>query len=235
MKLPTFRTVFILTVIVLLAIFCADGCASTPTKVETKLFDITTNTVVVLKTNTIWKTNVEIQQVQQIVPTPSGSVTNVFFFTNVAAIPIQVPTTNVTQNYNYTPNQNAAEIKEGGTAAGNLFGVGGIAGTVLGGIFTAWAAWRSKQNKGMAVALSQIVETGREVLKTLPNGAALDTAYVSWMQKHQAEAGAIQSVMKIVSNVTDNQSAQKAAQEISDTIGFIQSSAVPKAPVAPLI
>jgi hypothetical protein len=87
----------------------------------------------------------------------------------------------------------------------------------------------------MAVALSQIIETGREVLKTLPNGAALDTAYVSWMQKHQAEAGAIQGVMKIVSKVTDNQSAQKAAEEIADTIGFIQASAPPKTAVAPLI
>lgn len=210
--------------------FCMNGCASTPTKLEQKLFDIQTNTVQVVVTNTVTRTNYEVQRIQQIVPTPSGSVTNFIEITNAVPVQFQVPATNYTEHYTYTPNQNAAAIKQTGTEIGGFFGVGGTVGTIITGIFGAWAAfaeWRSKKNKNTAEALSQIIETGSEVLKLAPNGAQWDAAWKQWMQKHQAETGTLSNVMKILQNVTDNQTAQNAAAEIQEIIGAVNAKAMP--------
>lgn len=217
MKALSLKNLFIFTFIVALAVW-ANGCASTPTKVETKLFDITTNTVIVVKTNTINRTNVEVQVVQQVVPTPSGSITNVVLFTNAYVIPVEIPVTNVTQHYTYVPNQNAVAIKETAGAVGGMFGVGGVASTLIMGIFGAWASWRSKQYKEAAVSLTQIIETGSELFKATPQGEKADAMWKNWMMKHQTEAGTIQTIWKILQTATDNQAAQKAATDIEKII-----------------
>lgn len=219
------------TLIAVLALSAATliGCASTtPTKLEQKLFDIQTNIVEVVKTNTVFKTNYVVQTVQNIIPLPTGSVTNYTVITNAVAVPIQLPATNYIESYAFKPNETAATIQTTGGMIGSFFGAGGLVTTLLGGIFSAWAAWRSRKNGQTAVALSQIIETGSEVLKSLPQGAAYDAAWKSWMQAHQAETGTIQNVLKILQNVTDNSTAQKAAKEISETIGVIQSASAPK-------
>ncbi|MGV1047674.1 MAG: hypothetical protein ACOYD4_03995 [Solirubrobacterales bacterium] len=206
------------------------GCASTkaPTAIETKLFNVETNIVEVVQTNTVFKTNYVVQNIQNIVPTPSGSITNYTLITNAVAVPIQVPVTNYVESYAFKPNETAATVTATGGMIGNFFGAGGLVTTIIGGLFASWASWRSRKNGQTAVALAQIIETGREVLKSVPNGAAIDSEYVNFMTTHQAEAGVLQNVMNILAKVTDNSSAQQAAREISATIEAVKASVTPK-------
>ncbi len=197
------------------------GCATKPpTAFESKLFTIQTNFVPVLvtQTNVVTQTN----QVQQIVwqtnlvagvPTPAPistqMVVNVSWTTNV------VTATNLIAQYEYAPGTNAAAITQAGGAIGNLFGVGGLVSTALTGLFGLWAGLRSSKNAKTAAALAQIIETGRQLLATTPQGAALDEKWKTWMIQHQADAGVISQVSQIVANVVDNETAKAAALQIA--------------------
>lgn len=206
------------------------GCASTPpTAFEQKFFDIKTNVLVVTKieTNvvpfTVVKTNI-------VVDTLGLTVTNYTPVFDYITNTIVVLKTN--ESYVFTPGQGAADVKSVGTEVGNMFGAGGIVGTALGALFSLWGYVRSKKNYITAANIAQTVETMREFIKSLPNGAAYDNELVNWMQKNQANAGVLQSVIALVGREVSNPDAKDAAQNIQTLIEGLKLGTTPSNPPA---
>jgi len=216
-----------------LVIIALTGCASTtPTAFEQKFFDINTNYVprVVVVTNYIEveRTNVAHVTFTNVIDVVSQKVVPVLV-TNYESVPIWetnvVTQTNLVAAHTYTPNTNAAAIAGIGKAIGDPFGVGGLVGTLVAGLFAGWAAYRNRQNSTRATnaelsaaVLAQIIETGRNVLKTTPQGAELDAKFKSWMIEHQAATGVLEQVSGMLSQVVDNQSARMVAAELARLI-----------------
>lgn len=205
--------------LLIVAAFIA-GCASKPpTALEQRWFNIETNytPVVVVKTNIVPVTMV---QTNYLVITNVSGVQE--FRTNL--VPYFVYETNVVrstitnEDYVYTPGAGAAAIRESGTAVGNIFGVGGLVGTALGGLFSLWGYVRSRKRYVTAANIAQTVETLREFIKQLPNGPAYDAAFVQWMQTNQANAGVIREVTQIVANEVSNPDAREAMRNIQTLI-----------------
>lgn len=199
------------------------GCSTTPTATESHFFDIKTNYVprVVTITNVVPITNFATVTItnavtvisNQVVITPvTNVVLNTFWETNVLRL------TNFVEQYQYTPGTNAATVAAIGGAIGQPFGVGGIVSTLIAGLFAGWATWRNRSNqaKGTALAgvLVQAIETGSEILKTTPQGSALDAQWKDWMQKNQREAGVLMAVLDLLDDVVDNQSAREVAAKL---------------------
>lgn len=172
------------------------GCAATkpPSKVEQTFFTVTTNfyPVVVPVTNLLVITN------------ESGTK----WETNV------VYKTNFVEGYDFQANTNAAAVVETGTAIGNFFGVGGIAGTILAALFGLYAKMRSNTAFKTAGLLAQVIEAGRKILATTPQGQKLESEWVAWMSKQQTEAGVILEVAKLLKTVVNNESAQLVADQL---------------------
>ena len=167
------------------------SCAGTPpTKVENSFFMVATSSVPIVT----WKTN--------IMSGPNGP------------IPVIEATTNWVEAYDFTPGANAQAVIETGTTIGNFFGVGGIVGTLLTALFGVWAKMRSSTNRKTAAVLAQIIEAGRQLMDTTPQGKQLEGEWVSWMQKHQTETGVILEVAKLLKQVVDNESAKRVADEL---------------------
>ncbi len=185
------------------------GCAATrpPSPVERSFYDIKTNTVevVVTKTNVINQTNV----IERVV---EHDVTNLFPV--VTSVTNVTHATNAVASYDLTPNEKAAAVQNTAGLIGNFWGVGGIASGVLGLLFGLYGQWRSSRSNKTAGALAQIIETGRALLQTTPQGKALDGQWKSWMIEHQAEAGVITEVGKLMQNVVDDKSAQIVAAQL---------------------
>jgi hypothetical protein len=189
MKIRTFILASILPLIVI-------GCAGTrpPSKTEQTFFTVTTNFYPV------------------VVP-----VTNLLVITNEAGTKWEtniVYKTNFVEGYNFEANTNAAAVVETGTAIGNFFGVGGIAGTILAALFGIYAKMRSNTAFKTAGLLAQVIEAGRKILATTPQGQKLETEWVAWMSKQQTEAGVILEVAKLLKTVVNNESAQLVADQL---------------------
>lgn len=185
--------------------FALTGCGTLsqpPTRTEQKYFDIKTNVIEVVSwvTNTIEATK-----------------------TTPAAVAI-VPQTNRVEEYEFTPNPTAGAVASTGAAVGSIWSpiAGGIAGAALTGIFSLWGLLRSRKretaNELTAVELGQIIETGRQVLLALPDGAKYEAAWKDWMVKHQAQTGVISQVAELVATGVDNEKARGAAQTIVNLI-----------------
>lgn len=185
---------------------CLLGCLSgrAPSKAESYFFDVKTN----LNEAIVWKTNI-------VVTTQTNGVT----VTNY----VPVSTTNQTPSYDWSPNQHAKAASEVAGIAGSAFGIpfAGTALTTLIGLYGWFNTARKGANTG--AALAQIIETGREVLKQVPNGAKYDQAYVNFMQQHQTETGTIMDVAKIIDRSVDNSDAKTAARDIIDVVGAVGS------------
>lgn len=201
------------------------GCATgaPPTKLEQQLFTVQTNYIPVVRVITNYQT--ETVTVTNIVPvTTTVGVTN--YTTNVVATLISTPTvsTQTVQqpSYTYSPNANAGQIQAAGGAVGSLFGVGGLVGTALGGLFSLWGYLRSAKNGQTAGVLAQEIETARQFMKQLPNGQAIDASFVSWLSQHQSQEGVVQQVIGLINNQVSNPEAQVAAQQLSALITSLQ-------------
>ena len=162
------------------------GCVGAPTEVEKKLFDVKTIQVPVVT----WSTNIE---------------------DGVAVITAK---TNWYEAFDFTPGETAGAIVETGTNIGNLFGVGGIVGTLLSSILGIWAKLRSNTNRKTAAVLAQVIEAGRKIMTTTPQGQAAEQKWVGWMSKHQTEAGVVLEVSKLLKQVVDKESAQMVADQL---------------------
>lgn len=213
------RTLVPLAVFSAIAIILAACATRAPSAFEVAHFNIVTNPPVIsITTNvipvTLYKTNEVVQTVTNV-----QGVTE--YRTNV--VPVAVPgfqtnvavVTNEPQSYHFTPKPEAIQpYKDAAGAAGNLFGVGGLASTAVGIFFSVWGFLRSRKNYSTAADLAQIIETMRSFVQQLPNGAAYDTALVSFMQAHQAESGVINQVIQLLTKEVSNPDAQVAADHI---------------------
>lgn len=184
------------TILVGLALVLTASCAATkpPTKTEQTFFNVTTNFYPI------------------IVP-----VTNLVVITNEAGTKWEtnvVYKTNFVEGYDFEPSTNAVAVIETGTAIGNFFGVGGIAGTILAALFGIYAKMRSNTAFKTAGLLAQVIEAGRKILATTPQGQKLETEWVAWMSKQQTEAGVILEVAKLLKTVVNNESAQLVADQL---------------------
>lgn len=121
-------------------------------------------------------------------------------------------------NYAYAQGSGAQAIKDTGGAIGNLFGVGGLVSTALGGLLSIWGYLRSSKNYATAANTAQVVETLRQFIKTLPNGTAYDTALTQFMTQHQSEAGVVGNVLQILQNEVSNPDAKEAAAQVITTL-----------------
>jgi hypothetical protein len=178
------------------------GCGTTttqapPSPTEQKYFEIQTNyvPVVVLVTN----------KTEATATTPAS---------------IQVETvTNQVAQYTFTPNENAGAVAGTGGLIGNFWGVGAPVGAGLAGLFSLWGLWRSRKSAvATSAELAQIIETGRQMLLTLPEGAKYEAAYKDWMIKHQAQTQTIAAVSQLVAGSVNNAAAKGAAQTIVNLI-----------------
>lgn len=160
---------------------------SPPTKLEQGIFNIQTNYVPVVVTNT-------------------GSHGEPVLQTN------QQP------QYTYSQGSGAQAAKDTVGAVGNLFGVGGLASTALGGLLSIWGWLRSSKNYQTAANTAQVVETLRQFVKSLPNGQAYDSALTQFMTQHQAEAGVIANVTQILEAEVSNPDAKVAADSVIATL-----------------
>lgn len=222
--------------IVLTACLILVGCASKPPSAfEQAHFNIVTNPpVIAVVTNivpvTLYKTNEVVQTVTNVL-----GVTE--FKTNVVPISYQVLQTNVAlvtntpETYRLTPKPEAIQpYQDTAGAVGNLFGVGGIASTAVGIFFSLWGFLRSKKNYQTAADLAQIIQTVRNFVLQLPNGAAYDSALVAFMRQHQAEAGTINQVLSLITKEVSNPDAKEAADHIRAVITALNPSALPPTP-----
>lgn len=170
------------------------GCTTTkpPTAVENTFFTVVTNYVPIVVPQVVYVTN------------EAGTAwqTNVVYKTNWA------------EGYTFSPNTNASAVIETGTAIGNFFGVGGLVGTILAALFGMWARLRGNQAVKTAGVLAEIIEAGRKVLASTPQGTSLESNWVAWMSKHQTETGVILEVAKLLKQVVSNETAQKVADEL---------------------
>lgn len=183
------------------------GCASfgsrPPTKFEQGLFDVQTNLTPVFRyiTNHIYLTN--------IVDAKPVIVTNTIVEQKTELVP----------TYVFTPNTNATVITEIGRTTGNFFGVGGAVGTALAALFGTWASLRSHKQGQINSNLAQAIETARSILLTTPKGQDLDREFMTWLVKHQAEAGVLQQVTDLVDRMVDAPAADEVANAIKTILG----------------
>lgn len=193
----------------LLALLCLPACAALhskpPTALETKLYDIKTNYVTVTLTNTVDAPQTNIVQLTNL-------TTGVVLTTNVVTVQheVTVITTNQVDGYDFKVKPSiAADTQVVGAVANTAApGYGTLIAGALAGILGLWGSIRSKQAstaQDVSTNLAQVVETGRNIIQSLPNGAAIGAKYDAWMQDHQQAEGVAQAVAKVVDTaVNDN-------------------------------
>jgi hypothetical protein len=176
------------------------GCASTPTRLEQKLFDVRTNQIpsVVLVTNIV-------PVYAQAGIDGRAQASPVSWRTNITV------TTNLVEAYTYTPKLSADQL----ASATSLLGPWGqLLGVILGGVIGAYGLIRSSRATKTAGVLAQVIETGRQVLQATPQGQALDAQWKTWMIQHQAEQGVMSDVVKLLNQAVDEPSAKITAQDL---------------------
>jgi uncharacterized membrane protein len=236
------RVVSVLIGIVLLmaALAALTGCKmfgndpTPPSALEARYFNIDTQVVArveaQVRTNTVTVTNTVVQTVtrtnelNQVVPV---------YVTNFVPVEVAHVVTNYVErpvtNYSYTPNANAKEVSQvaGSLANIGLPGTGGLVTAGLGLLVGLWGQWRSSKSNKVAGTLAQVIEVGRAVLATQPQGQAAAKEWTNWMMQHQAEQGVIESVIKLLPNAVNNNDATAVANQI---LAVMKENQTPKTP-----
>ena len=179
------------------------ACSSPPTRLEQELFHIRTNQLptVTLLTNIVPAS-----------PDPTSSAPSnppITWHTNI------IVTTNTLESYTYTPSAAATQLV---TVASGLGPWCHLASVIIGGLLGAYGLVRSTRAAKTAAVLAQVIETGRQVLQSTPQGQALDQQWKAWMIQHQAEQGVIPDVIKLLSKAVDEPSAKLTAQALVNLI-----------------
>jgi len=208
------------------------GCSTSPTPTEQRWFQIQTNQVpeITITTNVV---TVTLTRTNYVTVTNTQGV--VEYQTNI--VPVFVPQTNVVvvartnETYLYSPGPGSQLIQETGGMVGNLFGVGGIVSSAIAALFGIWAQVRSSRRYTTAATLAQTIEVIREFIKSLPNGAVVDAAFVKWMQDRQIETTTLQQVLKLLETEVSSDEAKKNLKTIMMMVEAIQSQTPP--PLSP--
>lgn len=197
-----------------------------------------TGPVAITVTNTVTVTN----QAPVVTQTPAGPVTNfvpILVTNTVPAWQTQIVTTVSTQ-WLEKPEITAA-VQSGGAIV-NTFapGLGTLAATALLGLLGMVREWQNRRAKGQltaaAAATAQGIETLREIIKSTPQGAAMDAAIRRWLIDHQIETGTLSLVADLVKEHVDNPAAKVDAVDIlrSAAVRIVPGpTVVPAAPKAP--
>jgi hypothetical protein len=201
---------------ILLCVLAA-GCSmfganpSAPTKFETVIFDTKTNFVekVVLKTNVVNEVVVQTIYV-------TNEVGVIVSKTNEVTIPKYdlITVTQEVAQYTLTPSTNTiADVKLIGEVV-NTFapGIGTIFAGIALGVIGMFGKMRSTKKTGMVLA--QDIETLREFIKTLPDGAKYDAVIVEYLQTHQEETNTAKTVLQLLEKYVSNTQAKGAVQEL---------------------
>lgn len=224
------KTPYRLLLVSILLATTITGCAmfgsnpSPPTKAEQKLFDIVTNVVkqVVTETNVVQRVETNYQvvaytitnQINQLVPVNFTNVIPVVLFsTNI------VTRTNDVEQYTYgKPNATAQGTAGviGGLTNVVAPGAGSLVTELLLGAAAIWGGLRSTKANKVNGVLTQTVETAREVLKTTSQGQVLDERLMSWMKDHHLDEGVITQIAALVDKNVDTGQAKEVAAVIAN-------------------
>lgn len=191
------------------AVLVLSGCAGTPNLVNRTIFNVQTNWVdqvrQVTQTNLVAETNWITMVDQQHQTNFVERITEKTNYTT-ATVTNEVPV------YTYTDKPTAlAAIQTGGGLAGAPWGIGGLLTTLLIG---GYHIYQRTQNKQVAGALIQGIETAKEVLRTTPQGAQLAASFGAWLVNHQAAAGVITPISGLVDDLVNTSQAQGDAKNI---------------------
>lgn len=217
----------LLAVPLLLALLLV-GCSTTPTAfdktfaVQTTNYvtqvQIVTNVIPLFQTNTVIKSVTVTNDVGMPVP---------FFYTNfVTVVSYQTnlnAATNLVPVISLSPNDTTKTIAGTAGTIGNIF-LPGTGALITEGILAAFGIFFGIRNRTLAGktdvlsqaagTLVQIIEAGRKVMATTPQGQAAANAFTSWMVSHQRETQTIGAISDLVTKVVNNEEAQKAAEQI---------------------
>lgn len=178
---------------------CATLTARPPSAFEGKVYDVKTNQVpvVVLQTNIV-----TITQTNQVLQT--NVVTGVVTLTNLVTIettPHIITITNIIPAYEFTPKPATTDTITGVGSLVNAIipGFGGLVTTIGTGLVGLWGYLRTKKQRNeWAGNLSQAIETARSVIKSLPNGNQVGSAFDKFLIDHQTDADLAKQIAAIV-------------------------------------
>lgn len=199
---------------------CSMLASKPPSPLETKLFDIRTNQVpvVLTQTNVVTVTQTNVVNVR-------NPVTEVMYRTNEITIQTVgtniVTVTNLVPAYEFTPKPASLEAAQavGTVTNGFLPGFGGLITTGLTGLLGLWATLRTKkQGNQIAANLTQAIETARSVIKSLPNGAAVGSKFDAFLVAHQEDADLAGKIGAIVDQFVSADEATGAATKIINLV-----------------
>ncbi len=216
------------------------GCSafrngSPPSAIERGVFDVRTNytPVLAVQTNVV---PVTVYQTNYATTTITNPVGVIEWRTNAIVVPVvsyqtnSVLVTNQVPQYSYAPNATATGVTN---AVGSIPVYGTLASTAITGLLAIWGWVRSSKNGAAGATLAQSIETMREFVKQLPNGATYDAALTQWLQQHQADTGTLNTVLGLLETSVSNPDATVAAQQIRAVIAALNPSALP--PAAPKV
>lgn len=209
-----------------------------PTKIERGLFDVVTNIVVV--TNAV-PVPVPVYVTNQVLQTNIVAGAPVVASNAVVVIDHYVTNTvMVTSNVEALTLTTSDKTKQGintiGTALNTFLpGVGTAVSLGLAGLAGLWGYLRSSKLVNTAGALAQEIETIRQFVRALPNGAQYDTTLVNFLQQHQNETNSIKTVLDLLANSVSNSDAKVAANQIINVInGLNAPHPTPVVPIGPV-
>jgi hypothetical protein len=202
------------------------GCSAPPSSVERYFFDLKTNLVPVVKltTNIVERVESSTNEVGAVLLQPVRE-TVILSATNYAADIVMSPSP-AFKSWAALASGVAEVVSPG---SGSLLGLGLLGGASMYGLNRRRKWLEAETSAGDASAararaeilsenLAQGVEIAREVIKTTPQGAALNRQLVEVLQRNQVAAGVIRDAALIVSQTVDNEKAKRAAELIREIV-----------------
>jgi hypothetical protein len=212
----------------LLASCLISGCAmfgknpGAPSRVEQTVFTIKTNYIElpVFVTNTVSQT----VRVPLVVTNELGiTVWRTNETTQVRYETVWVTNTIPKYQYETADSSKAVVTSIGGAINMVAPGIGTIASSAILGFFAIWGRLRSSKLNNASISLAQNIETIREVVKSLPDGAKYDAAIVTYLKDHQRDTDSYSEVLRILQNNVSNPEAKAAMAEIQSTIATLKT------------
>lgn len=143
----------------------------------------------------------------------------VSFQTNAAGLVFAV--TNQVPRITLTPKKAVTDAIQGTTGTiGTFVPIAGTIGGILVGVLGAWSRIRSAKRTG--AVLAQNIQTLREFLKTLPDGAKIDAAVKAFLSKNQEEENTLTDVLALVNKYVDSSLAKRSVAEIQEAVNALK-------------